>query len=208
MCDPNSLTKPEDYVRCRIMETLQAPATKRIDFRVGALHVDASGFAAVQFAVFSHAIGVSVEKLTVPNANAIYHRGRDTFLVGRFTFGKFADEKAALLHECVHAMTDIQMVLWTYGEDEATGYIAEMLFYRYHTGSSATADVKAAGLSLTSYEAEADRIAGLIANTPGALVSPQDVRTLASLVLADPAYSGITLQDPSGANGVAGLEDD
>src|SRR5215813_11741760 len=199
MCDYDSLNKPEDYVRCRIMETLQSPATKRIDFRVGDLHIDASGFATVQFAVFSHALAVSVERLPVRNANAIYDRGRDSFLVGRFTFGKFPDEKAALLHECVHALTDIQKFLWTYTEDEAAAYIAGMLFYRYYTGSSVKADAHSAGLTLSPLDKKADQIADSIANSPGAVVPSQEIVALRHLVVADPGYPDIQLDDPSGA---------
>jgi hypothetical protein len=189
---------------------LLSPAAKRIDFWVETIHVDASAFIEVFTNVFYGKIDIAIEDIDGQATNAVYNRKRDTFIFRAYDFGATPDQKAVMIHESVHAFTDIRKMWWNkYFIDEVAGNIAEALFFQYLTGKSTKQFVSELArqrgnpsLKLEPHEEIASDIAGTIAARPGAVVSFNDIKRLATAIHDHPDYQDIDLDAFSGADGV------
>jgi hypothetical protein len=149
---------------------------------------------------FLHAkkIGVRVGPVP-PHANAIYDKGSNEFVFKAPGYGGRYDQQAAMLHECVHAMTDIERTVARVVEEEAAAYIAGLVFLRTLLGRSA----KSAYGPLQPHEAKADDIAEKMLYTGHTWVVPvPDFLELQSLILAHTAYAHVSRSDFFPNNGV------
>ena len=198
-----------ERVRAHLNETLLLPATQNIDFWVNTVHVDPTGFREVAYALFAGGIKVDIDPAFVGQrkAEALYDANQDRFVVQDFRYGSTYAEKGTLVHESVHAMGDLRNMIWvTNAEEEVAAYVAEMLFHRYHLGTSVTALAIQQGVAINDPIRErADKIGDAIANQKGAAVSLQDFLELGALVAASPTYHGVKVWGRAGLNGLKWL---
>jgi hypothetical protein len=200
----------------RIVNALMSRAAQKIDFTLGSIHVDASGFYLVAQQIhnwIAGQVGVGVEVAQVrPGAVAQYNPTRRLYTFPRADYGRNADEQGTIVHESVHAMNDLRAhtiltatgpkfptslgytghdpMFPTFLDDEATGFLAKalFLFYENRTITSPPAYVKA-------FE-----IARSIANKKkGAVVSAEDAAVLKILIRYHPQYNsmGIKFSTPA-----------
>jgi hypothetical protein len=197
-------------LRQNLLGTLISPAAKKIDFWVETIHVDITAFIEVFANIFNGKIDVVIEALPGRETNAIYNRKRDTFLFRAYDFGTTPDQQAVMIHESVHAFTDIRNMYWNkYFVDEVAGNIAEALFFQYLTGKTTRQFVSELArelgdptMKLEPHEEMACDIAIGIAGTPGASVSFKDIDRLSRVIHNHPDYRNIDLDAFAGANGV------
>jgi hypothetical protein len=197
-------------LRHNLYNSLMSPAARQIDFWVQSIHVDACAFLVVFVNLLAGSIDIAIERLPGRQTNAIYSRERNAFLFRQYDYGDVVDQKAVMIHESVHAFTDIRSMVWsTYFVDEVAGYIAEMLFLRYSLGKSVKQSIaelnarpETTTMTLEPHEAAAADIADTIAGKQGAFVSSRDIDRLTALIHNHPDYRNIPLNARSGANGV------
>jgi len=158
-------------------------------------------------------------------AAAAYFPDRDLLLLPsaqtKVNFGRDSEERALVIHECVHAWCDVSIPsksggIWNFAANalatadpmtkltsEALAYVAMQLFYIYD-------NLQPGGKVATPYWAteqgiygEAYRIAVSIWNKPGKIV-PTAADQLKDEIMNDPAYDDI-MADPSIAAGFDGV---
>src|SRR5262249_52263695 len=121
----------EDHLRILTNQLLLRKSVSQIDFYVGAIHVDVTGFGAVRAALFSGAITVVIGGVP-PGAGAAYKAGDDTFHFTSGRYGANLGERMGIVHECVHALNDIRGAWassprggeWTTAtQDEVSAYV-------------------------------------------------------------------------------------
>jgi len=121
------------------LDVLKSTSVQRIDFTLAGIRVDASGFQLVASSVFNGiaglGIGVEVVELRKGMA-AAYDPDRRVIKFPRADYGLNLDDRAVIVHECVHAMNDLRAhIVYTPNgpkfprvlEDEATAYLAKSL---------------------------------------------------------------------------------
>jgi len=192
----------------RIRDTLDSPATQRINFFVGTQHIDSQGFQQVSRAIlkwlwgFREGVAVEIGETSKSAAPAqyLYKDDRFTFVIA--TFGRTPDQRGAMVHECVHAMIDIQRGSpgFTQPMNEAAAYIAGALYFIYATGRPIDPATQHR-LAQPSY-AKANQIALAISDKPGAAVADADTIQLVNAVVQNPTYSNIRRSTPVWANGI------
>jgi hypothetical protein len=185
-----------------LMTLVMSPSAQKIDFTLGSVHVDGSGFASVYYALVKYATsqhgGIGAEVGGVPpGAAAGYDNANNVFKFPHARFGASDEnERMSLIHECVHAMQDIAAGMprsppgsrpTTQSENEAAAYIAAMLFLIYENP----------GVRL-SYPPSADKhwikaleIAYKIENAKGAHVSDVDAIILRIWISLHPVYRSV-----------------
>jgi hypothetical protein len=197
-------------LRNRVLSLLASGPARRIDFQLGAIRVNAAGLDRVsdmiRLKALGSAVGIDVVVGRVPRgAGAAYNNPSNELRFRSTAYGASATERAAILHECVHGLRDVQGTYlptpagpeWTfYLEDEAAAYVAGALYHLYETGSASS--------STHPVFVKAYAIARSIMGTPGAAVPDADADELAELVGDDPTYikAGVTSWTPSEADGV------
>ena len=90
-----------------VKSVLGSPSARRIDFHLGLIHVDAAGLAAVLSLVASRAIDIEVTPIMKKGVAAQYVNPTNTLRFRRPDYGATVVERAAILHECVHALHDV-----------------------------------------------------------------------------------------------------
>ncbi len=109
---------------------LGQPEIYKIKFRCAGSHilVEPLGFTEVMYAVFfGNTIKIVIDPkiLDKENADAEYNSGDKTFYFREYNYGMWPEERAGIIHECVHAMQHIRKHQHTYFQEEAAAYIAE-----------------------------------------------------------------------------------
>jgi hypothetical protein len=155
---------------------------------------------AVWASLYAKRIGVRIGPLPA-GANAVYQKGSNEFVFKSSGYGVTYDQQAAMLHECVHAMTDIERTVARVVEEEAAAYVAQLIFLRrLLDGRSAQA---AYGSRLEPHEALADDIAGRMLYTGSTWAVPiPDFLELQRLILLHPAYAHVSRSDFFPNNGI------
>ncbi len=138
----------------RILQTvkkvLTSTSARKIDFRLGTIHVDAVGLGAINLLVSFGQIAVKVRRMK-PGVAALYVPSTNTLNFPRDDYGANAQERTDILHECVHALHDMFGGGSTFpkragfrftprSEDEAAAYVADALYYLYETGGAQSGD--------------------------------------------------------------------
>ncbi|WP_315833276.1 hypothetical protein [Bradyrhizobium prioriisuperbiae] len=185
MLDKNALC-------ARLVGLLASPAVQQIDFSFGQYRVNSSGFRAVSTALLMKTlgyVGIDIDIGGVPiGAGAAYDPNTDKLLFPTATFGGTLTEQMIIVHECVHAIFDIEGFKFTgtYTENEGAAYVAGALYYRRSNGGGHFADEP---------KKTADRIARSIINAQGAVVPSDQVIALRSVIANHPEYRklGVTM---------------
>jgi hypothetical protein len=182
---------------------LSLPA-QRIDFWAHGMHVSGGGYGMVWAYIAQGWIKLRQVRLAsqiTGDAEAEYDPGTHTLWFRRDTYGRAPDERAAILHECTHALRDImaspvfnkdglygsRIAGQLHFDNEAAAYIAASLFYLYDNGvewpvgEGDMADVYLA----------ANAIARALKDKDGARVEENDFTDLNAKIALAPAYAKI-----------------
>lgn len=173
-----------------VKRVLTSTSARKIDFRLGTIRVDDAGLGAILLLVSSGVITVKTLPMP-PDVSAAYVPASNTLKVPRDNFGANAHERAAILHECVHALHDMfgggsyipkraGFRFTPRSEDEAAAYVAGALYYFYETGGGALS-----GSHLVSLAAQ---IAERIADGGSPVVTEIEASALRVAVVTDPGY--------------------
>jgi hypothetical protein len=202
----------EEHLRMIVTGILLSKPAAQIDFTLGSIHVNATGFASVVGAMFVKpwglpGIGIKIGGVP-PDAAAQYDEQEDVFNFPSSTFGMTTNERIYIVHESVHAMHDILIgtlcmpggrgcIFTTRTENEATAYVAGALFSLYDTGL-VPEGIPASG----EHWVKAFEIAKSIKNVKGAVVASADALSLRTLIVSRKAYQGVSLWTPTTADGL------
>ncbi len=197
-------------LRSRVMNVLTSNTALKIDFTLGSIHVNFSGFYSVYVALLHKSLGLQGIDIDVGNvpagAAAAYDSGNDTFEFPNLAYGTSVNDQSKIIHESVHAMRDLKGAVFlserrglqftTKTEDEAAAYVAGALFILYDNTVVSTSTLP---VHLKAYQ-----IANSIMNVRGAVVPDADVMSLRNIVAADPTYSArkVRLWTSSSADGL------
>jgi hypothetical protein len=188
----------KSVLRSRVASILRAPATRKIDFRLGQWQINAVAFERVAVAVTVLDIDVVVGGVS-PGAEATYNNDNDTLLLPDEQYGTTVRGQAGIVHECVHAFVDmINVSGQSDSANEAAGYIAYLLYLlysAYHFPPIAPGVGNLANTAIT--------VAQSIMNTPGAVVSRHDEIALRTAIAGNAHYrnNGMTVSSPTKSNG-------
>jgi hypothetical protein len=178
-----------------VLAVLNDPILDKIDFSVGTLRVNAAAFRIVARYIEAGDIGVVPGK---SSRVAIYDRRQNHIETPARNPPLDFTDRAQLLHECVHAISDIGgggSVL----EDEVAGYMAQTLFAQLSHPSPAIlateARIKAASpmgrmifaMQETMRTYNLDNARGF-----GAKIGGIDIHRLGEAIRAIPDYAGLT----------------
>lgn len=179
-----------------VLAVLNDPILNKIDFSVGTLRVNAAAFRIV--ARYIEAGDIEV----VPGRSArvaVYDRKQNHIETPARNPPLDFTDRAQLLHECVHAISDISGGGGSVLEDEVAGYLAQTLFAQLSHPTPAIlatdARIKAASptgrmvfaMQETMRNYNLDNVRGF-----GAKISGIDSRRLGEAIRAMPDYAGLT----------------
>lgn len=187
------------YTRQDVIDTLNDPLIRHIDFTIGTMHVDFEGYQAVLDMVETGVIDVvegdSYYAEYLPQVNRLRTQG------GRPPAG--VNQRATLLHELTHAMCDLRQYATTRLDEEVAGYLAQFTYALLSMPDLSDPPIGGLlnnfmrqGLALTRKYA-LHTAAGF-----GARIADEDVRALARTINALPLYSHIDPDEKSKNDGV------
>lgn len=107
-----------------VLAVLADPILARMDFAVGQIHVNAREYRQVADYIRDGDIGVTPGQ----DAVAYYSGHRNTIETQRGNAPLNLADRAQILHECTHAITDINGVDATLQNEEVAAYLAQMLY--------------------------------------------------------------------------------
>lgn len=185
-----------------VIDVLSSPSARKIDFHLGLIHVDVVGLMAINNLIVVGAVRIEVARFLEHGVGAEYDDSTNTLKVPRSDYGATSDEKATIVHECVHALHDVYggghfhprggSRYITKNENEAAAYVAGCLYHLYATGKPLRGKS-----TIFHYAATiAQRV-----NQRGAFVSTEEVTKLRRIIADDPVHK-IGFQTPSTANGL------
>jgi hypothetical protein len=208
-------------VVARITNLLFSKAAQTINFQLDSVHFVGSQFGQVATKVFLNqlgfsGVGVAFVKMD-KGAAAQYDPAANEFEFPNADFGVSPDERAAIVHEGIHAWLDVRMprvrtlvdaflkgtMTTTMAADEATAYVGGVLFYIYDNTEPGSKPKMPAGWTSPIF-AEAFRIAAGIWDKPGAVVSKADAASLKQKIMDNSAYDNIKA-NPTGSYGNDGV---
>lgn len=186
-----------------VIDVLTSPSARRIDFHLGLIHVDVVGLMAINSLIVVGAVRIDVARFLEPGVGAEYDNATNTLKVPRDDYGTTSNERATIVHECVHALHDVYggghfhprggTRFMTTSENEAAAYVAGCLYHLYATGRPLR------GESTIFYHAA--KIAQRIMNQRGAFVSTDEATKLRRIIVDDPKHK-IGFHTPTTANGL------
>jgi hypothetical protein len=180
-----------------LLTYLRSDWAQKIDFWCNGIHVNGAGFMTVYEALASGALHVKVYPNQSTNI-ARYRAQTNTFYFASADYGLTSGERALMIHESIHAMTDIAFELpsvWGNDdsaraeryrpalkmlEEEVVCYITQALYILYETGSSANI--------FGSVQLKALDLATKIKDDDGATVTDEMQAQLKAAILASPEY--------------------
>jgi hypothetical protein len=186
----------------RLFAILQSPEAQRIDFTLGSIKVDGKGLMEVVTSLMLGTLHIEIKTMDA-GAAAQYDTSTNTFGFPNLAFGVLDSDKSSILHECVHALQDIDYgydfsrgdYFTMESENEAAAYVAGCLYDNYKNLNT--------NYNEQSWDA-AQKIAVKIKDTPGAVVSDDDVRALRNAIATDPVYMSKTFaSEDTHANGAS-----
>jgi hypothetical protein len=174
----------------KLFAILQSPEAQRIDFTLGSIKVDGKGLMEVVTSLMLGTLHIVTMRMD-PGAAAQYNTSSNTFEFPNAAFGALATDESSILHECVHALQDIDYgydfsrgdYFTMESENEAAAYVAGCLYDCYKLPNS---------VYTSAVWIAAQKIAVKIKDSPGAVVSEADTRTLRGVIAADPVYKSKT----------------
>jgi len=194
-------------LRERVVAILGLPSTMKINFSLGGQHIDASGFRRVAKAITAQQILVDVGVVHA-GAAVSYDYDNDTLWLPNENYGEnVLNEQILIVHECVHAFSDITK----YGlnpfhlnpthyesANEALAYVAQFLFLLYSVNGSIQLNQR------DDVQQTALDIAKSIKDRPGAIVSTLDEIALRMAITLHPHYraQGLWFFSPARGNGL------
>ncbi|HEX5719592.1 MAG TPA: hypothetical protein VF179_25755 [Thermoanaerobaculia bacterium] len=111
-----------------IIQILRSPAAQRVSFKLGIIKVDGAGLQTVARLVEQGRILVTHEP--VLDWSSSYHHEMNAWGVGKRTISTMSQE-ALVVHEAVHALNDWHHLQVNARDDEAAGYIAQMIYHHH-----------------------------------------------------------------------------
>jgi hypothetical protein len=191
------MSDPTHGATARILSILRSPAARRIDFTLGRWHINADAFESVAKAIELGEIDVVVGAAARAGVEAQYNNKSDFVRVPNSGYGATVTQQAGILHECVHAVVDMQNISGqAESANEAAAYVAMML-YTLHTGSP----IPPSNVPIADI---ADVIADYMKDHPGAAVPSMFEADLRNVIALHPNYrgKGMTLLSPDNSNGL------
>jgi hypothetical protein len=186
-----------------VVDVLMSPSARKIDFHLGLIHVDVVGLMSVGNLILAGAVKIDVTRFLPQGVGAEYDNASNTLKVPSADYGARSNEKATIVHECVHALHDVYgggffhprggSRYITASENEAAAYVAGDLYHLYETGRPLR------GSDTVFFHA--DKIAKRIMNQRGAFVSTEEAIALRKVIVDSPTYK-IGFSTPTGANGL------
>jgi len=201
-------------LRALVRRTLLSPACQKISFDFAYSHgygynrnrIDGWALSHIAMALDvrpadGRGIRIGVARITKPGQDASYSSVNNALHFPSAAYGATMEERALIVHECVHAYRDAlgmksringaaaNALGRTRGvQEEAEAYIAQMLYSLYEsTPTGGTPDRAALAGSDSLFDAAFD-IAVKVWQTPGALVGVGDHAELRKAILADKGY--------------------
>jgi hypothetical protein len=117
-------------MKTMVLDTLDRPAIRQFAFGFANLYINALLFEEVKNAIKNDKITVThSSKMSSLDAKYVYKKNK--LVLGFKKTGGNTDREALIVHECVHALLDIQMKLVSVQQSEAAAYIAQCLYYYY-----------------------------------------------------------------------------
>ncbi len=193
-----------------IMDLMISEPVKRINFMLGSMKIDGSGFMEVFNALREGRIKVGVGNIPA-NAAASYDYTDNVFDLPRANYGNGAFEKMLIVHESVHAIQDARGTYRpecpsptraTVTEYEAAAYVAMAFYYRYAMQTPLDSDNPTR--SAKPVYKLGDAIAQKLLRSGKTVVPDDDVMELRKAVAADQAYIdiGVKLDSLNFMNGI------
>jgi hypothetical protein len=191
-------------LRNRVRDVVLSPSCQKIDFDYAFSHgygfdrckINSSAFYYIALALNSKPVngrGITIRVQQLPeHVGADYNSGNNVLRFPSIHFGQTTFERGMIVHECVHAQRDAlgnKHLGRTRGvEEEASAYVAEVLFLIYETTANGLTADKATVVGDDPVLGAAFDIATQIADKPGALVGVGDAHELRKAILADKTY--------------------
>lgn len=187
------------YTRQDVIDTLNDPLVRRIDFHVGKTHVDAEGYLTILDMVETGVIEVVEGDRNyaeyIPKLNRLRTQG------GRSPAG--VEQRATLLHESTHAIVDLRGYAATRLDDEVAGYLAHLTYALLSIPD--LPDPPIGGLLnnlMRQGFALVRRYKLHLAEGAGARIAPQDIRDFGRMINALPLYRDIAPEEMTFVDGV------
>ena len=176
-----------DMISGHMFRVLQSPEAQKIDFTFGSIKVDGAGLMTVVTSLMLGTLHIAVTTDLPDNAEAAYKANGNVFLFPDYHYGATPAQESAIVHESVHAMQDINYgydfsrgdYFTSQSENEGAAYVARALYEIYRKS-----DIK----HIASVYPAAKALADKIKDTPGAILSAQDVLNLRDVIARDPGY--------------------
>lgn len=117
-------------MKTMVTAVLAKPEVTKISFSYGGVKVDSNGFKRVISSINSNKIKVQ-HNARLGSKKGIYRYTHNTLFLGFKATGGDADREALIVHECVHAISDIAGTKMLVSKSEAVAYIAQCLYFYY-----------------------------------------------------------------------------
>jgi len=176
-----------------VIKALNDPTLGKIDFSVGRIKVNAGEFRNVADCVYAGDI-----KVTPGNESlAFYSNHLNELTTQRGNPPLDFTDRAQLLHECTHAIVDINKLKVLRLHDEVAGYLTQMTYSMITSPSPLVPPVLPAGagspLGRLSWTFKEVVLRYELHNTKGfgAVIDPKDIVRLVEVVHAFPDYANV-----------------
>lgn len=203
---PPTPNESQSKMRATIVRVLSSTPCKRINFKFGANVVNAAGYQKVSALVMAGRFNLSVG--SEPGVAAKYNKKSNTFIFPHMDYGQNNEQKAAIAHECTHALQDLDSLKTTELNDEIAAYIAHHLFLIYASTGADGMPVKAfrGGTPTEKIHNRAFNIATMIWLNPGLDLKdagPEvqgEVVALSNDIRENPLYAALKANPTMGVN--------
>ncbi|QIG92277.1 hypothetical protein [Bradyrhizobium sp. 6(2017)] len=188
-----------------ILATLRSAEAQRINFHLGPWHIDGAAFERIARAIEVGDIKIRVEPLP-QDVEARYDDFNDYVVVPPAFFAGTVGDRAAIIHECVHAIVDLQNSKGQFeSSNEAAAFLASFLF-RLNSGEAIPPAT--GGNANVRLVTTAEGIARNLQKQPGAAVPTRDLSDLRWSIATHPHYrtKGVTYISPNSSDGLFRLK--
>jgi hypothetical protein len=167
-----------------IIRVLSSPATQRINFFIGFLHITGAGYRRVVSALNDGSITVKIGKPS-EGAAAEFHSNEDYYLFPDRPYGFAPVDLLNIVHESTHAIIAHAQASPAVADtsNEAAAYVAGALWNLY-----AGSPIPRKSFVTAPLVVEANIIADRIKNPPGGLVSAEELARLRAFIAIHPTY--------------------
>ncbi len=108
-------------IRTDIIDALRSPFCQRINFHIGSIRIQGTDYTTIATHIQNQTIQV-VQSSVAPSTVAAYNKMYNCFITGT------SPRRSLIIHEATHAINDSYRLNIADVEDEASAYIAEMIF--------------------------------------------------------------------------------